>query len=123
MVQLVRRPIRSVTAGKRNVQSTQRKRDSSIAATEHLEAASQACWKLSPGTKPTNLTACEEAGPHTYLVSNNLSLVTQRGRWQNWATARIYVNEAAAELGRIHLLPAAKQRLGQHVSTLRAQLV
>jgi len=59
---------------------------------------------------------------HTYLVSKNLSLVTQRGRWQNMSTARLYVNEAAAELGRLFLTAAAQQRLGRHVATLRMHL-
>jgi hypothetical protein len=48
---------------------------------------------------------------HLYLLSRNLSLVTIRGRWQNQATARIYIHEGASEKTRLNLAEHEKREL------------
>ena len=51
--------------------------------------------------------------------TNNLGTVTVRGRWANIKTARVYIDEAALELGKLKLQPRQRATMAAGLRSYR----
>ena len=55
---------------------------------------------------------------HMWIHTANLGAITTRGRWAATKTARIYIDEAVAEISKIHRSPAAHKAIASHIAYL-----
>ena len=55
---------------------------------------------------------------HMWIHTSNLGAITTRGRWSATKTARIYIDEAVAEVSKIHRSAAANKAIASHIAYL-----